>query len=237
MKTHAWSLATGAVLVVAVIAGVLGGDLARPAHASAAATPTATGGAPITVVIPGASTASPSTTSGQGSNGGSNGGTGGQPSGSGGTNPDGSPIPPDDPKSNAPRLKLDKDSVGANGWVIATASGYQPGEKAQLVLYPGAIVIASYTVGPDGEFSARFRIPADTPTGAHVVEVTGWTSGYVTNAELTVTAAGAAPNWLTLWWVYVVLGVLFVALLSLAIAFRSELARWFGGRSRGGMAS
>jgi len=235
MRTQVWAVAYCAVVVA--VAAMLGGLTVNPAFAEPS--PSATGGAPITVVIPSdaTSTPRPSTSSGSGSNGGANGGSGSQPGGPGATNPDGSPVPPDEPKSGAPKLHLDKDRVEAKGWVIATASGYQSGEKAQLVLYPGAIVLGSYTVGADGEFSARFRVPAETPTGTHVVEVTGWTSGYVTNAELTVTAGAAASNWLMLWWVYVVLGVLLVALLSLAIAFRSTIAAALGGRTHGGLAS
>jgi len=95
-------------------------------------------------------------------------------------------------------------------------------------MYPGAVVIGSYTVDAPTGLSARFRIPQTTLTGLHVLEVTGWQSCYVENAEVTVVSAPLVSSSPALWWVYVVVGVLFVGLLSLALAFRGEIARWFG---------
>lgn len=232
------STAAGMFAAVPVLLGLVS-LLFAGAPADSTPTPTA---APITVIIPSDSTPSPSPSSTSGGGGSTGGGSTGGGSGDGetdeeeaeggGTNPDGSPIPPGTPKSNAPRLILDKDHAQAGEWLIATASGYQIGEKAQLVLYPGAIVIGSFVVGADGKFTARFRVPEDTRTGAAVVEVTGWESGYVTNADLMVTSGVSNANWLALWWVWIVLGVLLVALLSLTIAFRADIARWFGGSAQ-----
>ncbi|WP_309710904.1 hypothetical protein [Pseudolysinimonas sp.] len=228
------------VVVVAFAALLSGGSAA----AQGELTPTPTGAAPITVVIPGAATASPSSTakpsaspSGSPSSPPS---TNGCEAGPGQANADGSPIPGGAPASDALDLRLDDDRVTADSWVIATASGFLPGEYAQVVMYSGAVVIGSYTVGADGAFSARFRIPEDTPTGNHVVEVTGWTSGCVANDQLTVVAGGEGgsgglpANWLSLWWVFVVLGALFIGLLSLGVAFRGDIASWFGRAPSGG---
>jgi hypothetical protein len=233
----------GALLAVPLAVGLVIALVgAVPAGMAATPTPTpATGTAPITVVIPSDASPSPSPSSshgGGGSGGGSSGGdgsTGGNGSGGGGAhNADGSPIPPSGPKDGAPKLRLDKERGEAGDWVIAIASGYKPGERAQVVLYPGAVVIGSFVVGADGKFTARFRIPPDTRTGAAVVEVTGWESGFVTNAGLTVVTAAAPSNWLMLWWVYLVLAVVLIGLISLSIAFRSDIARWFGAPRRAG---
>jgi hypothetical protein len=221
--------AVASLASVALVAALLS---AASVPVNAVSTPSPSG-VPISVVIPGDASPSPSPSS---SNGGGGGG-GNEDDGENenenenendGRNPDGSPIPPGQPKENAPKLKVDKDRLKAGSWIIATASGYKPGEKAQLVLYPGAVVIASFTVGADGKFSARFRIPEGTLTGAGVIEVTGWESGYVTNAKITIVGTAFASNWLTLWWVYVVLGVLFLGILSVSVAFRREIGGWFG---------
>ncbi len=200
---------------------------------------------PITVVIPGTPTPSPTSTGGGGSGGGSGGGnTGGGDTGGGnegggdaggggptcaGTNPDGSPIPNPQPKENAPKLIVDKERLAVNEWIIATTDGLTRGEKAQIVLYPGAVVIGSFTVDAPEGFAARFRIPEGTLTGLHVLEATGWQSCFVANAEITVVGAPLTSSWLTRWWVYVVLGVMFVGLVSLLFAFRRDVSSWFGG--------
>ena len=200
---------------------------------------------PITVVIPPGASPSPSPSgtagsggsSGGGSGGGSGSGTGVDPGdgGSGGgaatcpsTNADGSPVPSNQITDDAPELAIDKDRLAAGEWVIASATDFTRGEKAQVVMYPGAVVIGSYTVDAPTGFAARFRVPEGTPTGLYSLEVTGWQSCYVENGEVTVVSP-PATNSPALWWVYVVLGVLSIGLVSLAFAFRADIALWFGG--------
>lgn len=223
VTTTAIGCCAAAIAVAALLSG--GG-----AAASVTPSPTA---APITVVIPGAAT--PSTSPRPGSNPSPNPGspgTDGCAEGPGETNADGSPVPGAAPAKTGLDLDLDADWVGADGWVIATASGFGPTELGQVVLYPRAVVIGSYTAGADGAFTARFRIPEETLQGRHVVEVTGWTTGCIANAEIMVVAGGyrgeLVANWLSGWWVYVVLGALLVGVLSLAITFRADIAGWFG---------
>jgi len=224
----------------AVVAAVL-----STASIPAIAATTPPGEGPITVVIPEPATPSPSPpgsvgsggTTGRGAGGGSGAGlgddagsgdSGGGASTCAGTNADGSPIPPPEPTANAPKLAVDKDRLQTNEWIIVSAEGFTRGEKAQVVIYPGAVVIGSYTVDAPTGLSARFRIPQTTLTGLHVLEVTGWQSCYVENAEVTIVSAPLVSSSSAVWWVYVVIGVLFVGLLSLALAFRSEIASWFG---------
>jgi len=233
--------AVASLASVALIAAALS-SASLPVSAQTAA-PTS---GPITVVIPGTATPSPTSTGGGGSGGaGSGGGSGGGATGGGagggsdsggggstcaGTNSDGSPIPGAQPKENAPKLTVDKERLAVSEWIIATTDRLSKGEKAQIVLYPGAVVVGSYTVdAPDG-FAARFRIPEGTLTGLHVLEATGWQSCFVANTEITIVGAPLTSNWLTRWWVYVVLGVMFVGLLSLLFAFRRDVSSWFGGR-------
>lgn len=223
----------GAVLACAAV--VTAASLIGTASAVARTTPasSATGAAPITVVIPATSTPTPSATP--------------RPSGTlttlpepeptlepgacvpAAANADGSPVPPASPRDSdeVERLELSGERVAADSWMIASATGFSPQELGQVVVYPGAQVIGNYTVGADGEFSARFRIPADAAPGAHVLEVTGWASGCVANAEFTVVAPGSGANWLSVWWVWIVVGGLSVGVLSLALTFQLGLLRWF----------
>jgi len=232
----------GAVTAVASLASValIAATLSAASLPVRAQTAAPTSG-PITVVIPGTATPSPTSTGGAGSGGGSGGGAtgggveGGGDSGGGGstcagTNSDGSPIPGAQPKENAPKLTVDKERLAVSEWIIATTDRLSEGEKAQIVLYPGAVVVGSYTVDAPEGFAARFRIPEGTLTGLHVLEATGWQSCFVANAEITIVGAPLTSNWLTRWWVYVVLGVMFVGLLSLLFAFRRDVSSWFGGR-------
>lgn len=223
------AIAAAACAAVAALAVVLGGGSAL---AQGAPTPTATGVAPITVVIPG--TASPTPTPNT---------TlptlplpdeTDAPEGSGACSPgpanaDGSPVPPASPhdSEDVDELDLSAQRLTADSWIIASASGFLAGELGQVVVYPGADVVGSYTVDSAGEFSARFRIPVDTSPGTHVLEVTGWVSGCVASADFTVVTAPSDANWLTLWWVWIVLGALLLAVISLLIGFRGDLARWF----------
>lgn len=224
---------------VVVMAAVLG---ATNIPAIAATTPPGNG--PITVVIPEPATPSLSPpgsaqsngSTGGGSGGGAGGGAGGgSVDGAGGSaattaniNADGSPIPPPEPTENAPKLAVDKDRLQANEWIIVNSEGFTQGEKAQVVIYPGAIVIGSFTVDAPTGLSARFRIPQTTLTGLYVLEVTGWQSSYIENAEVTVVSAPLVSSSSAIWSVYVVLGVLVMGLMSLALAFRGEITRWFG---------
>lgn len=227
---HVTFLAIGSGLAVVTLAVLLGGGGAV-ALPGADPTPVPTGAAPITVIIPGSGTASPTprpsstlpTLPFEDPD---------VPGGSGACEPgaanaDGSPVPAAAPRDDLRDLAFSEERPTAGGWVVASASGFQPAELGQVVLYPGAIVVGSYTVGADGEFSARFRVPTDTAPGSHVLEVTGWVSGCAANGELTVVSGASSANWLTLWWVYIVLGALLLGLLSLVIAFRADIARWF----------
>lgn len=227
-STH--GVAVAACAAIAALAVLLGG---AGAAAVGEPTPSATSGAPITVVIPEASPSStPSSTP--------------RPSSTlptlpfedpeqpvagactpGQANDDGSPIPASRPRDGAEELELSEERITADEWIIATAPGFLAGELGQVAIYRGPTVVGSYTVGDDGEFSARFRIPVETSPGTHVIEVTGWKSGCVANAEFTVVTAPSNANWLSLWWVWIVLGALLLGMISLLVAFRADIARWF----------
>ena len=213
-----------------VVAGiVIGGGLLESDLAQSAPTPTPVG-VPLTVTIPGPSktpsptpTATPSPSPSSSS---TSGPTGGEPTGN--RNEDGSPIPATTPSEDAGDLILDRETIIANEWMIATGSSYKAGEKVQIVLYPGAIVIGSYLVEADGTFSARFRIPADTRAGSYIAEATGWVSLRVTNEGFDVVTPALSDAFPYLWWVYVVVGTLLLGIFATIFFFRRSISRSFG---------
>lgn len=111
--------------------------------------------------------------------------------------------------------------------MLASGTEFTLGEQVQFVLYPGAIVIGSFTADGSGAVIARFKITEQAAPGRYIVEATGWESGHVANAEFLVasSAVDATPD---LWWVWVVLGVLLLALLATAFYFRDVIRGWFG---------
>lgn len=213
----------GALTLVALIAAVVSG-LSAPGYAAPRPTDV-----PVTVIIPQlnptppppkpTSTPSPSSSTG-----------GGTPTPTPApSNPDGSPIPPSKPTEDAGDLELDPEALPADEWMVATGSGFAPGEQVQFVLYPGPVIVGSYVADAAGHVWARFRIPADTRPGDAVVEATGWTSGYVANAPFTVVAIAGAGGLPVLWWVAIVLAALLAGLIATAIFFRNSIRGWFGG--------
>jgi len=223
--------AWGAVVAVATAVSLL----VAPAGYAADPTPTpSVVSVPVTVVIPGPSgSASPSASPSPSNT--STGGGGGTGTGTGGpiteadgdlpTLPDGSPIPPSKPTDGVPKLILDKDSIPVGDWIIASRTGYTPGEKVQFVLYPGAIIIGSFLADSTGRVEARFRMTEFAPAGDYVVEATGWKSAYVANAPFQVFVPVAAGTFPWPWWVLVVLGVLLAALIATLTYFRRPASR------------
>jgi hypothetical protein len=218
------ALSVGLVMVVATVTSYV----VAPS-AGFAADQTATAVATLGVIIPASGSATPSPTS---TTGGSGTGTGGSGTTGGGTTElptqaDGTPIPPDQPTKDAKDLTLDRESVSANEWIVATGTGFTPGEKVQFVLYPGKVIIGTFTADASGMVVARFKITDQARPGVYVVEATGYQSFRVANAEFRVVAPGDAGTFPWLWWVIVVLGVLLASLLATAIYFRHTIRSWF----------
>ena len=178
---------------------------------------------------------------------GSTGGSGGSSSGSGKTGtttkgtivdvpagaPSGTPAPArtstasDGSVKGAPLLRLDRDSIAPNQWMLATGDGYTPGEEVHFVLFPRAQDVGTFTADASGRITARFRIPADTRPGAHTVEATGVTSHFVRNTPLTVVSAVFAGDLPYRWWISIVVGAILLGLLVLVLYFRRSIAGWF----------
>jgi hypothetical protein len=228
------ALSVGLVMVVATVTSYV----VAPS-AGFAADQTATAVATLGVVIPASGSATPTPTPSTSSTGGSGTGTGGGGTTGGGstgggttelpTQADGTPIPPDQPTKDAEDLKVDKESVSANEWIVATGTGFTPGEKVQFVLYPGKVIIGTFTADATGTVIARFKITDQARPGVYVVEATGYQSFRVANAEFRVVSPGDAGTFPWLWWVLVVLGVLLASLIATAVYFRHTIRSWFAG--------
>ncbi|HWH25613.1 MAG TPA: hypothetical protein VNT53_03080 [Pseudolysinimonas sp.] len=136
------------------------------------------------------------------------------------------------PGHHAEGLKLDHKRLAVGEWMIAAGTGYQAGEKVQVVLYSAPLVVESFTADASGQFRARFKIPKALRLGTHTAEATGWTSHRVTNETFDVvsynTAAGVAfmPPWA--WLIALVAGLTLGAVITI-LYFRRMIAGWFGG--------
>ena len=127
----------------------------------------------------------------------------------------------------APRLTLDRTSVAANQWILATGDSYTAAERVHFVLFPRGVDLGTFTADASGRITARFRIPADTRPGAHTVEATGVSSHYVRNAPITVVSVGFAGDLPYRWWIGIVIGAVLLGLLALVLYFRRSIAGWF----------
>lgn len=133
------------------------------------------------------------------------------------------------PSEDAGALTLDRETVAADEWLVATAAGYTPGEMVQVVVYSGAVVVDSYKADAAGNLTARFRVPEETRPGDHVAAATGWQSCVAATASFVVVTDATAASFPYLWWVLIVVGVLLAALAAAAVYFRQSIAGWFSG--------
>jgi hypothetical protein len=247
MTVHRLTATASVLVALAMVSGV--------AATTPTPTPTPTpvsSSVPLTVVIPGPTstpTPPPAGGGGSGTGGGSGSGSSGNGSSAGGAVvvPDPAiqaptlsdleaPKPPSQPTDGAAKLQLDRETISAGEWMTAIGAGFTAGERVQFVLYPGVVVIGSFITDPSGTVVARFKITDQLAPGRYTVEATGWESARVANGEFLVTSVVSA-NAVDLWWVWLVVGALVLALLVSAVAFRDVIRGWFGGRAVPGAAA
>lgn len=83
--------------------------------------------------------------------------------------------------------------VGPGASVTVHATGFAGGEKVGTELHSRGVVLGYGTANRFGVVTLTVRIPARTTTGAHVVVLTGLTSGRVATAGIMVTNGPAGP--------------------------------------------
>ncbi len=115
------------------------------------------------------------------------------------------PAIPDKPATSGSPAKLDKAVYLVGDRVVVTAEGYGAAEQVQLAMFSEGTAIGNFAADADGSVRASFEVPAETKTGTHVLQFTGWCAGVAT-AELLIGSPGAAaatggpliPMWT--WW-------------------------------------
>jgi LPXTG-motif cell wall-anchored protein len=88
----------------------------------------------------------------------------------------------------APVLTLSADTVRAGDEIEISGTGFWPGTRVELQLYPEPMHLGNMTADANGAFKGTLRIPADATVGAHYILVRSGTSK-LASANLQVTAA------------------------------------------------
>lgn len=216
--------ATAVLVSALLVAAVLSFATATANGSWASPAPRATGEAQVVVTIPGSPIPTPSvpaSPSPQPSSGGSGGQGGGAPT-TPPTEPTAPPVP-GSPTAEARGLRVEPDRIEAGATVVATGTGFTPGEQVQFVLYSDPVVIGSYPAAFDGSIQVEIGTPDDLRLGIHTVEATGWVSERVANDTLLVVSASGTGSTLFPWIVWTIVGS------ALALALIGVMRGWFAG--------
>jgi len=101
---------------------------------------------------------------------------------------------PEGAGGGGPVAGLDKTSVRPGDRLTVSATGFTPGEQAEVWVHSDPVFVGSTTAGTDGSVVYTFTVP-DLPPGQHQVEIRGITSGRsVFSATFTVTETGSAGS-------------------------------------------
>jgi len=90
---------------------------------------------------------------------------------------------------NATTISTDTSTVGVEGSLIVTGSGFKPGETVTLVLHSTPVTLGTTTADSQGSFSTTVTIPADTTPSNHTIIATGNTSGSTSSTSIVVVSA------------------------------------------------
>ena len=135
----------------------------------------------------------------------------------------------------AVRLGVESASVIAGTSVVFTGQGFTPGEQVVASLDGGLTAVGPLTAGVQGEVAAALPVPRDIRDGTHLVTLRGAGSGFVAEAEVSVTggtvgadavSAGETPQWaLVLMLVCIVIAAVLVVASVIAAAGRARRRR------------
>lgn len=128
------------------------------------------------------------------------------------------PAVPTRPATSGEAAAVDKEVYIEGDTVVATATGFGPSEKVQVVLFNDPSVVHAVTADASGAVRAEIVVDDELRPGTHALQLTGWCER-VALADVLIGTAGslaaagmqAVPVWL--WWM---LGV--IALLALLLA-------------------
>jgi hypothetical protein len=217
---HLGRVLAGACLTVGALALPAGAALADDAGDGtglSVSIPASTGSTPTptpTSTTPSESTPAAATGGGTATGGGSRSGgaaaaaDAGEEAGAGATCTPSEPTIPARPATavtSGVEAHVDQDLYLPGARVTATASGFEPGEQVQLVLFSEASLVGSFTADADGQVQAVFPVAEDTAPGTHTVQLTGWCGTAVAVVDVLVGSTGGAapagqgvPPWA--WW-------------------------------------
>ena len=174
----------------------------------------------VSVQIPGADSGAGQGTGNPGSGGAGSGGSsgGGGAAGGGDTGSGGGAVQPGQPTPTKNRLVLTPARLRAGDAFTAEGAGFTPGERVDLVLFPGAIALGSYTADARGAVRARATIPRSAGAGLYTVQATGRASQRVAAANLAVVGASMPQNG---WWgLVIVAGGVLASIIALLLALK-----------------
>ncbi|GEM_PF-6343018 len=115
------------------------------------------------------------------------------------------PDIPERPADKGEPIYVHASVYSAGQTAVITASGYGPGEKAQLLMYGGPIDLGTHKADKSGIIRIEFEVPADPETnpGMHRIQLTGYCGRVSTgeilvgraNASLSTTGSQGIPFW------------------------------------------
>jgi hypothetical protein len=124
---------------------------------------------------------------------------------------------------------VDKDLYLPGNKVTATASGFEAGERVQLVLFSEPHLIGNFTADPQGQVQAIFAVADDAPAGTHSVQFTGWCGTVTARADVLVGSPAAPPaedGWPAwLWWLLALALLIAAALVIRRLILRARERR------------
>lgn len=94
--------------------------------------------------------------------------------------------------SHGTSVTLDDDTLAGGQHVTVTASGFTPGDTADVWIASEPVVLATTSISDDGTLTATVEVPANLELGAHRIYVTA--PATVASAPVTITAVGGGSG-------------------------------------------
>ena len=114
-------------------------------------------------------------------------------------------------------VRVDHIFYQTRGKVKITATGFDPNEKVQVVLFSDPVLVGSYDATDKGEFELTVALPDGFEAGKHNVQLTGWQSKKIGVADFILTTMSYtveqdSATWPT--WLFWLLAILLLLLLA-----------------------
>ena len=203
------AILAGALLAVSFI-GLSWGTMASAAAPTVEPTPLPSGSSQIGFTVVG--TASPAPPAGGGSGGGHGGSGGGGNAGGGGVTPPAcvpstkTPSLTALPGTKPATLTVDPGRVAQGQDVLVRGSGFLPGEKVVIGLYPSPVKLGTFTVRTNGQIYEQVTIPNRTQLGGHTLRAIGFQDCHVAAGSVDVVSPRGSGVSIFPWIVWLIAG-------------------------------